>query len=205
MQQVFLLKDKVSDFIFNIDVNDLSIITFLKKNIWTPLILHSYDEINLTYTVKESEHSKTFEFPASLFSLEKIIDIDPPDTNSNDDITNNDDKVSFIHKLKNDKNKIIIILITIFALLLLWNNFINSNASLLTTGNNIPTKQNDFDYLTQQSNENMEYISQELQYQKELRDKKRELNQLIDSSKSKVLSLEKENQEIRNALIHNAQ
>lgn len=75
----------------------------------------------------------------------------------------------------------------------------------MTTGNNIPTKQNDFDYLTQQSNENMEYISQELQYQKELRDKKRELNQLIDSSKSKVLSLEKENQEIRNALIHNAQ
>jgi len=81
--------------------------------------LHSYDEINLTYTVKESEHSKTFEFPASLFSLEKITDIHSPDTNSNDDITDNDDKVSFIHKLKNDKNKIIIVLFTIFSLLLL--------------------------------------------------------------------------------------
>jgi hypothetical protein len=54
------------------------------------------------------------------------------------------------------------------------------------------------DILTEKSINNTKMISQELQEQKRLRD-------LISESITKVKIFEKENQEIRNTLIHNAQ
>lgn len=205
MKTITLNQEKVKDYLLKNDFNDLDLIHFLKSNIDKELLLVGVDSINYLIQVKESEKSKIYTYPATLFNFDDDEDEDYDSQtdilykNSNSEQNqNNIIQKIFFHK--NDVIKYWIILL-LFSYIIV-KPFIPSNANILTTGpvsNKIDVKiKNDFEILTEKANKNREVISQELQEQKRLRDLEKE-------SIQRVKNLEKENQEIRNNLIQLSQ
>lgn len=200
MDTIQLNKQKVSNYILESEINDLDIIQFLKLNIDKDLILVNVDKYNFNYTVKETEKSKSYIFPAILFSESEL----------NEDINSNQKQESVIPNIFSKKHinwdKIIKFSIILILSLILIKNFIPSNANILTTWNfiwNHEIKQdikikNDFELLTEKANKNREVIAQKLQEQKRLRD-------LLKESIEQVKTLENTNSQIRDNLLQLSQ
>lgn len=190
--KTILKKEQVALYIFENNIQDLDKIDFLKKNLEKELYVKSVDDINMTITVSEYENSKSFTFPASLFLQD--IQQEEEETPQDEIVIHETTLSKFIQNI--NPEKIIIWILTIFSILLLL--FSTYNKNLTADVTTPPVILSESDILTDKSINNTKMISQELQEQKRLRN-------LLSESITKVKTLEKENQEIRNTLIHKAQ
>lgn len=132
MNTIRFNKANVSNYILETSINDLSIITFLQNNLDTDLILHDVNKYNFTYTVKERENSKTYEFPAILFETSK----DDEDLNPQVDSQEKQENVitDFIKGRHKNKIGIWFIFLSILTIwFILLKTFNLSSANTLTT------------------------------------------------------------------------
>lgn len=179
----------------NIKEKAIETLEFIQENIWKTL--YNKDDCEDTsdyYRVSKYENSKIYEIPKVCFEeIQQIQQEEEYEEIEQNKITD------FIKNLNLDLKTIFIIIQTFIIALTLLNTGTKANIQEIKQE---PiqeiTIQNEFDILTQKSNKNTEIISQELQEQKRLRD-------LIQKSIQVVKTLEKENQDIRNTLLHKAQ
>lgn len=179
----------------NIKEKAIETLEFIQENIWKTL--YNKDDCEDTsdyYRVSKYENSKIYEIPKVCFEeIQQIQQEEEYEEIEQNKITD------FIKNLNLDLKTIFIIIQTFIIALTLLNT--GTKANIQEIKQESPqeiTIQNEFDILTQKSNKNTEVISQELQEQKRLRD-------LIQKSIQVVKTLEKENQDIRNTLLHKAQ
>lgn len=132
MNTIRFNKANVSNYILETTINDLSIITFLQTNLDNDLILHDVNKYNFTYTVKERENSKTYEFPAILFETSK----DDEDLNPQVDSQEKQENIITDFIKGRHKNKIGIWFIFL-SILTIW--FILLKSLDLSSANNLTT------------------------------------------------------------------
>lgn len=160
MNTIILNKQKVSEYLLDKKnpLDDLIKVDFLRKNLDNELLIHEIDEINFTIKVKEQENSKIFTFPLTLFDF---LDSENTDvvTVESENVNSEKEKKNIIQTFfTHDNKKLIIIWAWIIILWILTNNFLNSNAQVLTTNKVIETKQEtpktNVQILTEELNQN---------------------------------------------------
>ncbi len=212
MWTVNLNKKKVSDYIFDIDINDLDLLHFFKSNIDTDLILHDFNEFDLTYSVKENEKGKTYILPISLF-LQDDEEVELNENcNSKQNQNNIIQKTFCEHKSDIIKYWLILFLFS-YILIKSWD---YSSADILTNEDdnwqlkNEPVQnekkiKTEFELLAEKINNNSNNISKQLEIQKNIRDEIKKLEKQVFRSIEKVKNFEKENLNIKNNLIELSQ
>ena len=153
MQITRLNEEKVSQYILKWDIDDFETVMFLRKHIWKNLLISDIDDIKLTYTVRYWEHWWDHTFPATLFEESEELEHNNYANEKNQNIIQ---KVFFHIKQKEKDLKYIWIFVCL--LLIIWKQYIPSNASLLTTWpttQKIQTKEkSQVDILTEKLNKN---------------------------------------------------
>lgn len=131
MLTIQLDKQKASTYVLEAQINDLDIIQFIRNNIDNELIVHSVDEYDSKVIVKESEKSKTYALPLSIFKDRQKQNTELDENCDSDQNQNNVIREIFL------KHKPDIIKYSVMWLLLAYiiiKPLIPSNANLLTTG-----------------------------------------------------------------------
>ena len=131
MLTIQLDKQKASNYVLEAQINDLDIIQFIRNNIDNELIVHSVDEYDSKVTVKESEKSKTYALPLSIFK-----DRQKENTELDENVNSNEKKKSIIPNIFSkhiDWDKVLKYWIIVIIWAIIIKNFLPSNANLLTT------------------------------------------------------------------------
>ena len=190
MQTTRLNHEKVSQYILKWDIDDFETVMFLRKHIWKNLLISEIDDIKLTYTVRYGEHWKDYVFPATLFDGEDLENNYDTDENKQNIIQ----RVFFHIKQKEKDLKYIWIFVCL--LIIIWKQYIPSNASLLTTWpttQKIQTKEkSQVDILTEKLNKNNIEIAL----------KKEERKKTLDTLKN-IESQIKEKENLNSMIIEN--
>lgn len=165
------------------------IITIKEKGAY----LQHINEQEKIANLSQYERSKSFEVPI------QIIDLDDNENQDNqDELFSSDSEIS--HKIFHLK-KIFYTLFSIIIIILIWV-ILTVNITNNTIADNSKSQ---LKILTEQKNNNNDFIQKELEKQKEFREIKKQLNEKINKSKELVKQKLLDNEKLQIKLIENAQ